>query len=448
VVDRDARTRITVALVGSLFVAACLLAMPPSAHADGDPASDLLQTQTIFLPADANAGGEQSLALSQLLRAADRGGVETRVAVIASDYDLGSVNALWRKPRLYARFLGTELSGAYAQRLLVVMPDGFGFSWPGHSTARIYRLLARIRLGPGGTSLLADADAGVRAVAAAAGVALTLPAAGRRAAPRAPASNGSAAGKLAIVAILTVTILATLLGIFGRRLRELAGGLRAAGVRRTPGTWSVVRERRRIAGIAALVVLIATAGVVLGTRLRQTATPTAAAVPFTWPAERRPAPAFRLTDQNGEPVSLASYRGRPVIITFVDPLCRNFCPLAAHVLNQVDRDMPPARRPAIIAVSVDIYADTHADLMQDYSRWGLVPQWHWAVGSPDALAAVWKRYEVGVSVKNKRIAGTTVHFVTHDELAYVIDPNGDERALFYWPYAPQDVERTLHRLAS
>ena len=448
--DRDARPRITVALVGLLLVVACLQATPPAALADGDPASDVLQTQTLFLPADGDTGDERSLALSRLLSAADRAGAETRVAVIASDYDLGSVTALWRKPRLYAQFLGTELSSVYAQRLLVVMPNGFGFSWPGHNTAPTYRLLARIRLAAGGTSLLAGAEAGVRAVAAAAGDTLTLPAPGRSVALlRNRAGGGSVAGKVAIVAIVAVTILATLLGMFGRRLRGLASGLRRAATNRgSPHTGSVIRPRWKISAFAALVVLIATAGVLLATRRRQTATPSAAAVPFTWPPGRRLAPAFRLKDQNEEPVSLASYRGRPVIITFVDPLCRNFCPLAAHALNQVDRAMPPARRPEIIAVSIDIYADTHADLMQDYSRWGLVPQWHWAVGSPRALAAVWKRYKVGVAVKNERIARTTIHIVTHDELAYVIDPQGYERALFYWPYAPRDVERTLDRLAS
>src|SRR6202012_5969118 len=49
--------------------------------------------------------------------------------------------------------------------------------------------------------------------------------------------------------------------------------------------------------------------------------------PFSWPAGRRAAPSFELRDQNGRPVSLAAYRGRPVIVTFVDPLCRNLCPL-------------------------------------------------------------------------------------------------------------------------
>ena len=39
--------------------------------------------------------------------------------------------------------------------------------------------------------------------------------------------------------------------------------------------------------------------------------------PFVFPAGSRSAPAFTLTDQHGRGVSLAAYRGRPVIVTFI-----------------------------------------------------------------------------------------------------------------------------------
>ena len=47
----------------------------------------------------------------------------------------------------------------------------------------------------------------------------------------------------------------------------------------------------------------------------------------------------------------------------------------------------------------------------------------------------------------KRIAGTTIHYIAHTEAAYVIDATGHERALFVWPFYPQDVERVLRQLA-
>lgn len=112
-----------------LCLAGLLLAgaMPAdSALADGDPASDVLATQTLFLPWDANLPTAEQAQLQDVLDSAVDHGFPIRVAVIASAADLGSVTALWRQPQEYASFLGEELSLVYKGPLLVVMPNGFG----------------------------------------------------------------------------------------------------------------------------------------------------------------------------------------------------------------------------------------------------------------------------------------------------------------------------------
>jgi hypothetical protein len=99
---------------------------PTPARADGDPASDVLATQPLFLAQDAAASpGQQAQLTAALAQAADSG-YPIRVALIASATDLGSVTALWKQPENYARFLGQELSFVYRGPLLVVMPDGYG----------------------------------------------------------------------------------------------------------------------------------------------------------------------------------------------------------------------------------------------------------------------------------------------------------------------------------
>jgi cytochrome oxidase Cu insertion factor (SCO1/SenC/PrrC family) len=169
--------------------------------------------------------------------------------------------------------------------------------------------------------------------------------------------------------------------------------------------------------------------------------------PFSWAAGRRLAPQFLLRDQSGGPVSLASYRGHPVIVTFIDPVCRNVCPLEAKVLNQTVQQMPSAQRPEILAVSVNKYADARTNLLNDARKWNLVPQWRWAVGSPAQLAAVWKRYKISVSASHVKVAGKTVTSITHTAAAYVVDKTGHERALFLWPFYPQDVEHVLRQVS-
>jgi protein SCO1 len=167
----------------------------------------------------------------------------------------------------------------------------------------------------------------------------------------------------------------------------------------------------------------------------------------TWAAGKLRAPDIRLVDQTGAPLSLASYRGRPVVVTFIDPLCRDYCPLEAKHLSAVVRSFPAGKRPAIVAVSVNVHGNARKNLQQDAEKWKLVPQWRWGIGNETQLASVWKRYHIGVLETTKKIAGVTVHSILHTEAAYVVDAAGYERAIFLWPYSADAVTRTLQQLA-
>ncbi len=124
------------ALVCVALVAAGALAV--QARADGDPASDYLITQPVYFPYDGKFSPQLEGQLLAVVNEAKKRGFPIKVALIPNSYDLGSVTSLWRKPRLYARFLGEEDATFFKQRLLVVMPNGFGFYRPGHSvTARV-----------------------------------------------------------------------------------------------------------------------------------------------------------------------------------------------------------------------------------------------------------------------------------------------------------------------
>ncbi len=118
-----------------LTVVAVLLMMAPAALGDGDPASDVLAGQPVFLPFDAGGTPAQRAVLEATVLAARRAGYPLRVAVIASRADLGSIGQLWGRPQPYAEFLGQELSLVAPGRVLVVMPHGFGLSAPGVTPA-------------------------------------------------------------------------------------------------------------------------------------------------------------------------------------------------------------------------------------------------------------------------------------------------------------------------
>ena len=437
-----------------LAVALTAAAFASLARADGDPASDYLVAKQVFLPSESTSVSTRQQELLGVVRAANRAGFAIRVAIISSDYDLGSITALWRKPRLYARFLGLELSLAYKQRLLVMMPNGFGFNWPGHSTRSAYRLLAKVPIQSGSTGSLDAAQTGVRRLAAAAGVTVRAPTNER---VTQPASAPAPGDDWVVIIAAGLAVLAAALGVLcALRRRPSAQPEVASEPSAAIQSWLPIRRRWLISGFAVLIVVAVGTPIAALSIFRPASAASSipagqvvTAPPFSWPAGRQPAPDFVLRDQQGRPVSPATYRGRPVIVTFVDPLCRNLCPLEAHVLNAAVDQLPASQRPEILAVSVDVYAhaNARANLLRDVHKWSLVPQWHWAVGQRARLAAVWKGYKIGVSVTTKKIAGTTINYITHTEAAYIIDATGHERALFLWPFYPQDVERTLRQLS-
>lgn len=162
-------------LVSAAILCTALVGFPAAARADGDPASDVLATQTLFLPQDAGIPIAQQGQLAELLRTAARNGYQIRVALIASRGDLGSVTELWRQPETYARFLGQELSLIYRGQLLIVMPNGFGFYDPGSPDQPPPATLAGVPIRPGGHGLATAALASVQRLAAGSGHPLQVP---------------------------------------------------------------------------------------------------------------------------------------------------------------------------------------------------------------------------------------------------------------------------------
>lgn len=186
---RDPRQRRGARTVLLVLIALTLAAIwaPAAARADGDPASDVLATRSVFLPSDAGASLAQQQRLTAVVREAADRGLPIRVAVISSPADLGSISALWRRPQTYAAFLGDELSLMFSGRLLVVMPNGFGLYHAHHATST--ELAALRGAARAGSSLTTAATGAVRRLAAAAGHPLPQPAAGSERS-RQPAGGG------------------------------------------------------------------------------------------------------------------------------------------------------------------------------------------------------------------------------------------------------------------
>ena len=183
------------------------------ARADGDPASDYLVSQQVFLSYDAKIPGALQRKLVAAVASANRNGFPVRVALIWSRYDLGSVSQLFGKPKIYARFLDAEDSKCWwggscgsgrfttTTRLLVVMPNGLGFAPWKHDPAAGYRTLAGIKVTRTPAGLATAATTAVVKLAAAAGVKVST-----RAGRATPAHPGGSGGNKRIEIIVAVVV--------------------------------------------------------------------------------------------------------------------------------------------------------------------------------------------------------------------------------------------------
>jgi protein SCO1 len=159
-----------------------------------------------------------------------------------------------------------------------------------------------------------------------------------------------------------------------------------------------------------------------------------------WPEGFRRAPDFSLSDSEGHRFSLASLRGRPAILTFMDSRCHQVCPLEGRALAAGLRLTPRSERPMVIAVSVDPWEDTPASARRAIGRFGLAGfRWRWLLGSKAQLEDVWRKYRIEVR--------RTPSDIEHTDALYLIDSSGYERAGMVYPFLPAWVSTDLKTLA-
>jgi hypothetical protein len=218
--------RVSIALAAAALMAACAA---PAAMADGDPASDVLITDSLYLPYEAPPADVVGK-LRGVVTAAKAAGQTVRVAVIHSPQDLGAVSNLYGHPQEYANLLATELQNpvepgarGHREELLVVMPAGFGTKNVPDKVSRMLR----------GVELPADADPAALAQAAGwAGQELAA-ASGRPIREEFDKPEGDSGGG-ALTIVLVVLALVALAGVL-IVLRVRAGGSAGAAEGQSPG---------------------------------------------------------------------------------------------------------------------------------------------------------------------------------------------------------------------
>ena len=182
---------------------------------------------------------------------------------------------------------------------------------------------------------------------------------------------------------------------------------------------------RSVAAVAALAVILLGAAPMASAAANRTADPILAlAIEGNSTSLDLPAPGFSLTDQDGQPVSLASLRGKVVLMTFLDPVCTTDCPIIAQEFKQTGQLLGAQDKNVelVAVVANPTYRSTLFTRAFDRQE-GLaaVPNWLYLTGSLSQLSAVWRHY--GVTVQNLPAGSMSAH----NDLAVVIDRSGEIR---------------------
>ena len=136
-----------------------------------------------------------------------------------------------------------------------------------------------------------------------------------------------------------------------------------------------------------------------------------------------PAPGFVLTDQFGRRASLAAWRGKVVVLAFVDSRSTTLSPLTAQTLLDASRLLGRGMRQVqLVGINANPTYTSVADTRAWSRRHGMTRHWLYLTGSAATLKRVWSRYDVSVQTVGSN--------VIQSPSVFVIDSQGRERSVF------------------
>ena len=145
-----------------------------------------------------------------------------------------------------------------------------------------------------------------------------------------------------------------------------------------------------------------------------------AELPAAYPRLDRAAPALDLVGHDGARRSLASLRGRPVLVTFAFAHCTTICPLIVQDALAAQAALRGTDiYPALLIVTLDPWRDTPARLATMAAAWTLPAGDAWVLGGGVA--------EVELTLTEWQVPRTRDALtgdIVHPSLIYVLDADG------------------------
>lgn len=146
-----------------------------------------------------------------------------------------------------------------------------------------------------------------------------------------------------------------------------------------------------------------------------------------------PAPNFSLTDQFGHTHKLSDFRGKIVVLAFIDSRCTDTCPLTAETLRQATAQLGSrAGQVQLLAVNANPIATGVSDALKWSNEHDMTNRWLFLTGSASTLKPLWAAYHVQSEIQ---LNGD----VEHTPATYLIDRQGREQWLDLTDSTKSDV---------
>jgi cytochrome oxidase Cu insertion factor (SCO1/SenC/PrrC family) len=154
----------------------------------------------------------------------------------------------------------------------------------------------------------------------------------------------------------------------------------------------------------------------------------------------RLAPGITLPDQFGQQTSLQQFRGKVVILAFVDSECTTICPLTtAEMLEAKSLLGKAGSQVQLLGVDANPDATTEQDVKAYSLAHGMLDQWHFMTGPLAQLESVWKEYGIAVEIQNGAI--------DHTPALFEIDPQGRLRTVYLSQMSYASIDQQAQVLA-
>jgi protein SCO1/2 len=157
----------------------------------------------------------------------------------------------------------------------------------------------------------------------------------------------------------------------------------------------------------------------------------------------RAAPPIALRDQFGRRTTLAQFRGKAVLVTFLYTHCPDVCPLIVGHLRAAQYALgAQARRLQILAVSVDPKGDTPQAVRRFLRAQDMTSHMRWLTGTRAQLERTWKAWGVGV-VRDP----TNPELVEHSAPMFGISATGKRLTIYPTSFTRAQIAHDVPLLA-